>query len=102
VFDAKKAGLAELKARFERALEVHSPDAGRLGRAYLAALAEFLKEADHGPPADSQRAALDTTGTVNRDPEYTDWVAGEHIRVRRALAEESTQPIPSQPTGGSG
>ncbi len=43
MFDAKKAGLAELKARFERALEVHSPDAGRVGRAYLAALAEFLE-----------------------------------------------------------
>jgi hypothetical protein len=43
VFDAKKAGLAELKARFEREMEVHSPDAVRLGRAYLAALAEFLE-----------------------------------------------------------
>jgi hypothetical protein len=44
VFDAKKVELAELKARFERELEVHSPDAGRLGRAYLAALAEFFEK----------------------------------------------------------
>ncbi len=41
MFDAEKAELAELKARFERALEVRSPDAGRLGRAYLATLEFF-------------------------------------------------------------
>lgn len=58
-----------------------------MGQAYLAALAAFLNASEHGPPADPQVAALDTTGTVSRDQDYTDWVAEEHIRVRKALAE---------------
>jgi hypothetical protein len=87
MYDARKARLDELKSRFEREFDAHSPAAQETGKEYLAGLAEFLTTVDHGPVTDPQIAHEDTTGTVKRTGEYTDWVAEEHIRVRRALHE---------------
>ena len=87
MYDARKARLDDLKSRFERESSAHSPEAQNAAKEYLAGLAEFLTEVDKGPVADPRVANLDTTGTVGRTGEYSDWVAEEHIRVRRALQE---------------
>ncbi|MBA3968908.1 MAG: hypothetical protein H0X52_02285 [Gemmatimonadetes bacterium] len=87
MYDARKARLEELKSHFEREFDAHSPKVHETGKEYLAGLAEFLATVDRGPVADPQIAHEDTTGTVERTGEYTDWVAEEHIRVRRALHE---------------
>lgn len=87
MYDARKARLEDLKSRFEREFGARSPEARETGKEYLAGLAEFLSEVDQGPVADPQIAGLDTTGTVERTGEYSDWVAEEHVRVRRALQE---------------
>lgn len=87
MYDARKARLDELKARFERELGAHSREARESGKEYLAGLAEFLSAVDQGPLVDPQIATVDTTGTVERTGEYADWVAKEHIRVRQALQE---------------
>lgn len=87
MFDAKKARLQELKTRFEREYDQGSPDTHGVGQEYLEALVSFLDEFDHGPAANPQIVAVDTTGTINRDEEYVEWVAQEHVRVRRMLRQ---------------
>lgn len=87
MYDATRARLESLKSRFDQELAARSPEVRETGKQYLEGLTAFLNEVDHGPVVDGEIARVDTTGTVNRTGEYSDWVAEEHIRVRRALQE---------------
>ena len=87
MLDAKKARIQELKERFDSEYEARSPEAHSVGQEYLDALVSFLETVDHGPVADPNIASVDTTGTINRTEEYAEWVAQEHVRVRRAMRE---------------
>lgn len=87
MYDAEKARLEEVRARFDRAAAERAPDARAVADEYLAALTEFIRAVDSGPAGDPAVAHVDTTGQVGRLEEMEAWAEGERHRVRRALAD---------------
>ncbi|MEW5929621.1 MAG: hypothetical protein AB1941_19375 [Gemmatimonadota bacterium] len=87
MYDAERARLEELRARFDRAAAERAPDARAVADEYLEALTQFIRTVDSGPAADPAVAHVDTTGQVGKLEEVEEWAEGERHRVRRALAD---------------
>ena len=87
MYDAEKARLEEMRARFDRAAAERAPDTRRIADEYLAALTEFIRSFDDGPAADPVVAQEDTTGQLGRLEDFEAWAEAERHRVRRALMD---------------
>lgn len=72
MYDAERARLEELRARFDRAAAERGPDARTVADEYLAALAQVIRAVDSGPAADPAVAHVDTTGQVGRLEEWAE------------------------------
>jgi len=87
MYDAERARLEDLRARFDGAAAERAPDTRAVADEYLEALTQFIRSFDSGPAADPAVAHLDTTGQLGRAEELEEWAEGERHRVRRALAD---------------
>lgn len=87
MYDAEKARLEEMRARFDRAVGEHAPDSRAVADEYLEALTQFIHSVDSGPAGDPDVAHVDTTGQVGKLEELEEWAEAERHRVRRALAD---------------
>ncbi len=87
MYDSERAGLEEMRARFDRAAAERAPDTRAVADEYLAALTEFIRTFDSGPAADPTIAQEDTTGQLGRLEDFAAWAEAERHRVRRALVD---------------